>query len=95
MKKILAILLFSIITFGVSAESLWCNGYEISMKYKNSGWTEWKSCTVPIEIKTDEDIIVIYSNETQIYRIYDDGGQTTDNGGWYTTKVLCNRSEQR
>ncbi len=34
-------------------------------------WSDWKTCNVVININTDNDKITIYSQEVQIYKIYD------------------------
>ena len=88
MKKFLVILLMAVIGFTASAESMWFRAYSYAYKYKtdynrnnSSGWTSNIKCDVPIEFKMDDDIIIIYSNKTQMYAIYDDAGSYTDREG--------------
>lgn len=88
-KRPLSVLFATLmLSFTLNAESLWFRAYNYSIKYKTeynrnnqTGWSEWRSCDVPIEFKMDEDVIVIYSNRTQIYAIYEDMGTYTDGYG--------------
>ena len=89
MKKFLLIVLAAFcLSMTVYAESLWFNAYSYAIKYKNAynrnnsnGWSKFEKCNVPIEFKMDEDVIVIYSNKTQIYGIYENAGTYTDKEG--------------
>lgn len=88
MKKFLLIVLMAVISITASAESLWFTGYSYAIKYKNeynrnnqNGWSNFTKCNVLIEFKMDDDVIIIYSNKTQIYAIYEDAGEYNDNSG--------------
>ena len=88
MKKFLLIVLMAVISITASAESLWFTGYSYAIKYKteynrnnSAGWSSFQKCNVLIEFKMDDDIIIIYSNKTQIYAIYEDAGEYNDNSG--------------
>ena len=88
MKKFLVILMMAVIGFTASAESLWFRAYNYAIKYKTSynhnnsqGWSSFQKCSVDIEFKMDEDIIIIYSNRTQIYAIYENAGTYNDSDG--------------
>lgn len=89
MKKVLLVLLAAIcLSTTVYAESLWFNAYSYAIKYKNNynrnnsqGWSNFQKCNVSIEFKMDDDFIIIYSNKTQIYAIYEDAGTYTDKEG--------------
>ena len=88
MKKFLVILMMAVISFTASANSLWFRGYSYAIKYKNDynrnnsqGWSSFQKCNVDIEFKMDDDFIIIYSNKTQIYAIYEDAGTYTDKEG--------------
>lgn len=76
------------LSFSANAESLWFKAYKYAYKYKtesnrnnSSGWSDWIRCDVNIEFMMDDDIIVIYSNKTQIYAIYENMGTYTDSEG--------------
>lgn len=69
------------VCLGVAAKSIWYNSTEYAIKYQNQSWTNWMSCNVNIEFKMDEDVIVIYSNRTQIYAIYEYVGEESDSNG--------------
>jgi hypothetical protein len=88
MKKILIILLISLGVLSAEAKSIWFTGYSYAVKYKNNynrnnsqGWSSFQKCNVDIEFKIDDDVIVIYSNRTQAYAIYENAGTYTDNEG--------------
>lgn len=89
MKKFLLIVLAMFcLSMTAYADSLWFRGYSYAIKYKTSynrnnsqGWSNFEKCNVPIEFKIDEDVIVIYSNKTQIYAIYENAGTYTDAEG--------------
>ncbi len=88
MKKFLVIMLMAVIGFTASAESLWFRGYSYAIKYKtdynrnnSQGWSSFQRCNVDIEFKMDDDFIIIYSNKTQIYAIYEDAGTYNDAEG--------------
>lgn len=82
MKKLFLFLLMSIVSLSIFAESLWFNSTEYAIKYQYSDWTNWMSCNVNIEFKLDDDAIIIYSNRTQIYCVYETVGKSRDaNGG--------------
>lgn len=88
MKKLLIMFLISLSALTVGAESIWFTGYNCAIKYKNdynrnnsTGWSNFQKCNVDIEFKMDDDIIVIYSNRTQVYAIYENAGTYTDNEG--------------
>ena len=44
-------------------------------------WTEWLDCNIDVKIDSDNDIIVIYSKETQAYQVYDAEEKTSDGSG--------------
>lgn len=76
------------LSFSLNAKSLWFRAYKYSVKYKTeanrnnqTGWSEWYQCDVPIEFMMDDDVIVIYSNKTQMYAIYEDMGTYNDRDG--------------
>ena len=88
MKKFLIAMLLAVIAFAASAESLYFTGYSYAIKYKtdynrnnSKGWSDYTKCNVTIEFDMDEDMILIYSNKTQIYAIYEDAGEYTDREG--------------
>lgn len=88
MKKFLAILIMTVIGFTASANSIWFRAYNYAIKYKTNynrnnsqGWSNFQKCNVDIEFKIDDDIIVIYSNKTQVYAIYENAGTYNDSDG--------------
>lgn len=43
-----------------------------------SNWSKWEKCSVSITINLDNDVVTIYSNRTQYYKIYDFSGSYYD-----------------
>ena len=88
MKRILIIFFLSLGILTVEAKSIWFTGYSYAVKYKTNynsnnsqGWSNFQNCSVDIEFKMDDDIIVIYSNRTQVYAIYENAGTYIDREG--------------
>lgn len=79
MKKFILILLATL-TFNVAnAQIQWYRTSSVAIKYKKynvytnsyywTAWSDWESCICNVKIDIDNDIIVIYSNSTQVYKI--------------------------
>ena len=88
MKKFLMCMLLVLVGICATAESMWFNAYSYAIKYKTEynrgnsrGWSNYERCNVPIEFKMDDDMIIIYSNKTQVYAIYEDAGTYNDSDG--------------
>ena len=88
MKKFLIVMLLSFVGLFASAESIWFRAYNYAIKYKteynrnnSTGWSSYEKCDVAIEFKLDDDMIIIYSNKTQAYVIYEDAGTYNDSDG--------------
>lgn len=87
MKKLLCTLLLALVSIGIHAQSvMWFSTTSLAVKVKQYGewsdWSDWQKVTVRCKIDTSNDVIVIYSNETQIYKVievldppYDDNGE--------------------
>lgn len=69
MKKLMLIvtLLFGFTVIS-NAEVRWFNAYEVAIKY-NGEWTDWEDCNVDVKLDISNDLVVIYSAETQVYSI--------------------------
>lgn len=85
MKKFLVIL-FCLIGLVASAETQWYKANSYAYKQINSygywtNWTNWISCDINIKFDLSSDIIVIYSNRTQVYKVTSYNGQYPDNNG--------------
>lgn len=87
MKRIFLILilaLYPVITF---AQTMWFRTTEYASHYVNAygywtEWTDWQSSDMNVKMDLDNDIIVVYSPKTQIYKVvaamdppYDSSGQ--------------------
>lgn len=52
-------------------------------------WSEWSEESMLATIDLDKDRITIYSNETQIYDVAENEGETTDADGDVTFSLFC------
>lgn len=74
MKKLLIFILFVVMGITTSmAEILWFKTTDFAYRIKNYGtwssWSDWEASSMNIKIDTGQDIIVIYSPETQVYKV--------------------------
>ena len=73
------------VTNNVSAQTYYYKTYQFAIKYKTnngwSNWSDWQSSNMKMKIDMDDDIIVIYSEKVQVYRVLEDGGSYTDESG--------------
>ena len=76
MKKTIFILMLLLsISLSLNAEALWYKAYKYNYHTKNMStgewnpWNKWEKCDIDVKIDTDKEVVVIYSNKTQTYRI--------------------------
>jgi len=95
MKKFLLILFISMLgLFGnpnnVDAQTYYYKTTEFAIKYKKSyGWSEWsdwQKSNMTMKIDFDADIIVIYSEKRQVYKVIESMGTYTDDSGGKQSK---------
>ena len=89
-KKIAMVAVFAVVGFAfASAQTQWYRATSYAYKFTNSygnwmEWSDWIKCDIAVKLDLDTDMIVIYSNKTQIYAVYDYNGRASDgNGGVY------------
>ena len=87
-KYILALLMAMLFGFAnrVDAQALHYRTYQFSIKYKTSSgnwtaWSDWEKSDMKMTIDLDDDMIIIYSEKLQIYRVLKDEGSYTDDSG--------------
>jgi len=81
MKKFL-IILITLFTFSIvncSAQIQWYKTISVAIKYKRydsyygryvwTKWSDWEKCRCDVKFDLNNDIIVIYSNKPQIYKV--------------------------
>lgn len=90
MKKILSIIFVTMamlfcVENTVSAQTYYYKTKQFAIKYKSTygwgEWSDWKPSDMKMKIDFDDDIIVIYSQATQVYRVLEDMGSYTDESG--------------
>lgn len=93
MKRLLAVLLLVIPMTVFSQSNLKFNTTDYAFAQVDSKgyyqWDSWKKCNVRIVINLEKDMIIIYSNVTQYYYIYDtynNGDPYPDTKGGYQIK---------
>lgn len=74
MKKYILLLILSIFSLSSMAQSvLWFRTTDFAYRVKNYGewsdWSDWERSSMKVKIDQSRDVIVIYSRETQIYRV--------------------------
>lgn len=85
MKKLILFIIGLVFTTTLFAQSEYLKAYEFSYKLLlTDGWTDWsswKEVNIDVKIDIDNDKVIIYSEEPQIYRVikqeedpYDDRG---------------------
>lgn len=82
MKRLILSLFLSLIAFSAFSQTFEFKATDFSYKTKTgsqwSKWSKWEQCDVPITVDMDDDLVVIYSSETQVYNIYDVGRSYTE-----------------
>lgn len=90
MKKFLVLIMFLINFPFISnaQEIIWFKATSLSYRYVNdygywTNWSDWEKCDVRIKFELTDDVIVIYSNKNQFYKVislvdppYDSNGKT-------------------
>ena len=87
MKKFILMLLLSLMSFNtINAQVQYYRSTQFSMKQINSygvwtDWSPWQSSNILIEMDLNSDVITIYSQMKQIYKIVEYVGNYTDASG--------------
>ena len=89
MKKYLSILLLAftfLVPIKTYAQVQWYKTTSMAIKYVNdngywSDWSDWEKCTIAICINLNTDVITIYSNKTQYYKVVETGEPPQDKTG--------------
>lgn len=86
MKKLLLILVCLISFITASSQTQWYNSKSYAYKGVNdygnwTSWSDWVSCNVNIKFDLSSDLIIIYSNKIQKYRITEFNGTRHESDG--------------
>lgn len=86
MKRILVIIMFGLLYTGaIQAQTQWFRATEFAVRVVNNGywtnWSNWESVNISIKFDLSNDLIVIYSQETQIYKVLGEVEAPYDSNG--------------
>lgn len=86
MKRILIVIMFGLFCVGaVQAQTQWFKATELAIKVVNNGnwtkWSDWESVDIDIKFDLSNDLIIIYSQEIQIYKVLDQVKSPYDSNG--------------
>lgn len=86
MKRILIVIMFGLFCVGaVQAQTQWFKATELAIKVVNNGnwtkWSDWESVDINIKFDLSNDLIIIYSQEIQIYKVLDQVKSPYDSNG--------------
>lgn len=86
MKRFVIIIMFGLLCIGATqAQTQWYRATEFAIRAVNNGrwtsWSDWKSVNINVKFDLSNDIIVIYSNETQIYKVLEQVSSPYDSKG--------------
>lgn len=82
MKKILVSIVFIILGFvPIQAQIYYYKAFQFSCKETYGNWIDWQPTDILITINLSSDVVNIYSNKTQIYKIVKYVKNYTDTSG--------------
>ena len=94
-KYILIIMMMFGMLFGTStvcnAQTYYYKTFEFAIKYKSTSgvwgnWSDWQPSNMTLTIDLDTDIITVYSEKRQVYRVLENMGSYTDESQGRQTK---------
>lgn len=85
-KYLLMFLMLFTLTSAYAQNVMWYKTSSVAVRYVNeygnwTNWTDWQSCIVDVKLDVANDKIIIYSNETQIYKVLEQDSVPYDNSG--------------
>lgn len=96
MKRLISTLIGVAFCVTVCAQTQWYKATSYAAKIVGYDWTSWIACDVTIKIDIDADLIVIYSNKTQIYKVIAYDGEAGDeHGGRYVQFRVIDQDADR
>lgn len=86
MKRILIVIMFGLFCVGaVQAQTQWFKATEFAVRVVDNGrwtkWSDWESIDINIKFDLSNDLIIIYSQETQIYKVLEQVKSPYDSNG--------------
>lgn len=86
MKRILIVIMFGLFCVGaVQAQTQWFKATEFAVRVVDNGcwtkWSDWESVDINIKFDLSNDLIIIYSQETQIYKVLEQVKSPYDSNG--------------
>ena len=91
------VILFLFLFFGLfslsslNAQTYYYKTYQFAIKYKSSNgvwgnWSDWEKSNMTLTIDLDKDVITVYSEKRQIYRVVEYMGSYSDESDGRQTK---------
>lgn len=66
-------ILLCIVSYNIRGQTYYYNAYQFAYKYKSYGrwanWSNWENCNILVTIDYTNDLVRIYSNSPQTYKI--------------------------
>lgn len=83
MKKFILVIMFGLLHFGIAqAQQIqWYKATEFAYKIGNNNWSDWEKVSINIKFDLSNDLVYIYSNKTQIYKVVRQLSSPYDNSG--------------
>lgn len=86
MKRILIVIMFGLFCVGAAqAQTQWFKATEFAVRVVDNGhwtkWSDWESVDINIKFDLSNDLIIIYSQETQIYKVLEQVKSPYDSNG--------------
>lgn len=84
--------LFGLMTISnADAQTYYYKTFQFAIKYKSANgvwgqWSDWESSNMTLTIDLDNDVITVYSQKRQIYRVIENMGGYTDESNGRQTK---------
>lgn len=69
MKKLIILLLTLGLSYTIQAQTKWFKATELAVKIENKNWSDWEDVNINIKFDLSNDIIIIHSKKTQIYKV--------------------------
>lgn len=81
MKKLIILILTLGLSYTIQAQTKWFKAVELAVKIENGNWSDWENVNINVKFDLSNDIIIIYSKETQVYKVIEQLPDPYDSDG--------------